>query len=82
MAPITEFFLQRVAMERFPGGAHDKFKGKSTNELAYVLSDMIERREPLFTVFRQNLRRVDFQDFILQLDRLQLTVDCCNRWGV
>ena len=83
MAPIIEFFLQLVAMERFPGGAHDKFKGKSTNELAYVQSDMIERWDPLFAVFRQNLRRVDFQDFILlQLDRIQLTVVCCNRWGV
>ena len=32
-------------------------------------------------VFSQNLRRVDFQDFLglLQLDRLQLTVVCCNR---
>ena len=32
-------------------------------------------------VFSQNLRRVDFQDILglLQLDRLQLTVVCCNR---
>ena len=65
MAPITEFFLQLVAMERFPGGAHDNFKRKSTNELPYVQSDMIERGDPLFAVFRQNLRRVDFQDFVL-----------------
>ena len=35
-------------------------------------------------VFSQNLRRVDFQDFfcLLQFDRLQLTVVCCNRRGV
>ena len=79
---IIEFFLQLVAMERFPSGAHDKFKRKSTNELAYVQSDMIERKDPLFAVFRQNLRRVDFQDFVLlQLNRLQLTVVCCNRQG-
>ena len=28
-------------------------------------SDVIERRDPLFAVFGQNLRRADFQDFFV-----------------
>ena len=55
---------------------------KSTTELM-CRADMIERGDPLCAVFSQNLRRVDFEDVfgLLQLDRLQLTVVCCNRQG-
>ena len=53
---------------------------KKVRNWAHVKSDMIERWDPLCRLFT-NLRRVDFQDFLglLQLDRLQLTVVCCNR---
>ena len=61
-----------------PGGAHDN--SKKVHKWAYVQSDMVERGDPLFAVFGQNLRRATFQFFILlQLDRLQLAAVCCNR---
>ena len=46
----------------------------------------MKERETRFAVSSHNLRRVDFQEFLffslLQLNRLQLTVVCCNRRGV
>ena len=44
-------------------------------------SDMIERRNPLCSLWIKP-QTCGFQDFLflLQLDRLQLTAVCCNRW--
>ena len=61
MAPIIEFFLQLVAMERFL--VELMTINKKIHKRAHVQSDMIERVDPLFAVFSQNLRRVAFQVF-------------------
>ena len=61
MAPIFEFFIQLVAMERFL--VELMTIKKKVHEWAYTQSDMMERRDPLFAVFGQNLRRDDLQDF-------------------
>ena len=62
MAPIIEFFLQLVAMERFL--VELTTINQKVHNWAHVQSDMIERRDPLYAVFSQNLRRVDFQYFL------------------
>ena len=38
-------------------------------------SDMIERGDPLFAVFGQNLRRADFQDFFYVVAVRSFTAD-------
>ena len=45
-----------------PGGAHDN--SNDSPHMSDVQSDMIERGNLLFAVFSQNLRRVDFHDFV------------------
>ena len=54
---------------------------KVKKEMHQVLS---ERGDPLLAVFGKNLRkwlsRVQFN--LLQIDRLQVTAVCCNRWCV
>ena len=62
MALIIEFFLQLAAMERFL--VELMTINKKVHNWAHVQSDMIERRNPLCAVFSQNLRRVDFQEFL------------------
>ena len=57
MALIIEFFLQLVAMERFL--VELMTIDKKAHNWARVRSDMIERWDPLFAVFTQNLRRVE-----------------------
>ena len=78
MAPVIEFFLQLVAVERF---LVELMTIKESPQMSLRAKRHDGTRDPLFAVFGQNLRRVNFQDFLilLQLDRLQLTEVCCNR---
>ena len=72
MVPIIKFFLQLVAMERF------------LVELMTINKkvSMIKWGDPLCRFFTQpQTCRLSRFFGLLQLDRLQLTVVCCNRRG-
>ena len=61
-----------------PGWAHDN--NKKLRNWAHVKSSMVERRDPLCRFFTQpQTCRLSIFFGLLQLDRLQLTVVCCNR---
>ena len=82
-ALIIEFFLQHlVAMERFL--VELMTINKKVHNWDQVQNDMIERGDPLFVPsFHKTSDVSTFKVFLkkglLQLDRSQLTVVCCNR---